>query len=90
MMFIICLSTYFYNYLDVVDHADIDEIILLEVLCLMSAIVNGLVVIFVGYLLAYHIWLWKKGMTTYQHILENRRKENDKQHKDALAFEEKR
>ena len=41
-------------------------------LLLTNIILNSLSFVFIGYLLAYHLWLIKNKMTTYQHIIMQR------------------
>ena len=47
---------------------------------LFSGVLNTLITIFIGYLIVYHIWLWKVGKSTYQHIVEQRQANAERQH----------
>lgn len=46
----------------------------LKGICWGSLGLNLLIIAFVGYLLCYHIWLWRMGKSTYQHIVEKRQR----------------
>ena len=50
------------------------QIGVLDIISLIMIILNAIAAAFIGYLLLYHIWLFKVGKTTYQHILEIRKK----------------
>jgi len=55
---------------------------------LVSGVINVAIVAFIGYLICYHIWLWKRGKSTYQHIVEQRLARAEKQKdKYRKAFE---
>ena len=52
--------------------------------------INVVAIILIGYLLAYHIWLYFKGMTTYQHIMEQRKQKQEKDNQRYLNQQSKK
>ena len=41
-------------------------------MAIAQGILNLIVGLFVGYLIAFHVWLYKVGKSTYQYIVEQR------------------
>lgn len=51
----------------------------LAILCYVMVLINGAAAVLIGYLLSYHIWLCIVGKTTYQHILEQRKRMQERE-----------
>lgn len=58
--------------------------------CYIMILVNGLAACLIFYLLTYHIWLIAVGKTTYSHIMEQRKREQEKQNQKYLKQQEKK